>query len=151
MLRFPTKKFSIILLSNLAEEKEWHAVTRNIQQIADLYLADHLGPASKANTKWDVDAKVVKIPTSELIDKTGTFQGPGGLFQKLTVKDKQLWWVNPFQHAFPLLPLGPTRFRSMASPVRFDLEFIKPKPDGPYTVKITQEDGHKANGKPCNW
>jgi CubicO group peptidase (beta-lactamase class C family) len=148
MLRFPKQRFSIILLSNLAEEREWHAMTRNIQQIADLFLADQLKAEADVTSKWDTHPKTVKIAASDLRDKAGLFREPGGVFQKLIVKDNRLWWISPFQHSYPLSPLGPERFRSMLSPVRFDLELIKAKPDESYAAKITHEDGTTALWQP---
>jgi hypothetical protein len=148
MLRFPAQRFSVILLSNLAEEKEWHAMTRNIRSIADLFLADHFEAEANATSRWDTPPKTVKIPVADLRDKAGLFRGPDGLFRKLVVKDDQLWWINPFEHSYPLSPLGPERFRSMLSSVRFDLELIKARPDEPYAAKITHEDGTTVRWQP---
>jgi hypothetical protein len=141
MQRFPAQTFSVILLSNLAEEKEWHVMTRNLQHIADLFLADQFKAEPKAKSEWDTSPKTAKLTVADLRDKAGLFRGPDGLFHKLIVKDDQLWWINPFHHSFPLSPLGPERFRSMQSPVRFELELNKARPTHPYAAKLTHADG----------
>jgi hypothetical protein len=148
MLRFPTQKFSVILLCNLAEEREWRHMTGSMKRIADLFLADHLRPAPPRDPRWGAAAATVKVPESELRDRAGLYRAAGGLFHRLVLKGGQLFWVSPFQHSYPLLPLGRARFRSAESPLRFDLEFTRPRPDGPCDVKLTDEEGGEVRWQP---
>src|SRR5262249_47438202 len=94
-----------------------------------------------AEPGWAARPKVIKVAAADLKEKVGLYHGPGGLFHRLVLKDGRLSWVTPFQHTYPLLPLGPTRFRSPESPVRFDLEFTSRRADSPDGVTLAYEEG----------
>ncbi len=134
--RFPEQHFTVICLCNNSTITPWEINSR----IADLYLAEHLGPEQPTN---DMDAAkrahdiVVKLDESELRDKVGAFRlRADGRIWKIVFQDGKLFVHDHLNNVHPLIPLGRNRFQPQGGffdeTARF--EFTRATPELPYSM-----------------
>lgn len=133
MLRFPGQQFSVICLSNLAGFNP----TVMASKVADIYLSDHLKETPK-DKPASAKPKIVKLPESELKDKTGAYRHPEiGAIWHIIYEEKKLKVKSalgaPF---FTLVPLSPLKFQAVDEPVDVRLTFLKPGKSGAKAMNL---------------
>jgi CubicO group peptidase (beta-lactamase class C family) len=139
LLRFPGQQFSVICLSNLAGFNP----TVMAKKVADIYLADHFKdkPIDKKAKPVSTKPKLLKVPESELKDKTGAYRNPetGGIWHIIYEEKKLKVKVPGF--VFTIVPLSPLKFQAVDAPVDIWLTFLKPDKSGAaaMNVEITVE------------
>jgi CubicO group peptidase (beta-lactamase class C family) len=120
-MRFPTERFSVICLCNLANTNP----TGLARQVADVYLADKLkAPAPPADAKAE-PAPAIHIPDEVLKGYAGLYRNPvTGAMRRLEFSDGKLRArrsANPNAPLDELIPSGAARFRIAGAPVRVEI------------------------------
>ena len=106
LLRFPQQKFSVACLCNLAGANP----TRLAHEVADVYLADLLKPASMPPSKSS-PAAAARVPASSLQRLAGAYlERSSGEVARLSVQDGRLVGERG-RSRFTLSPLSADRFR----------------------------------------
>ena len=117
--RFPEQKFSVICLANLSSINPSGLCLK----VADIYLADVLKDAPKAEVKT---TEPVKLSPQELEAKTGNYQDDKfGMWLSLSVKDDKLE-MDGLGKPFQFVPVSPSMFRAIDAPAEITLEFAAP-------------------------
>lgn len=118
-VRFPDQKFSVICLANLSSINPSGLCFK----VADIYLADLLKEAPKAEIK---KSKPIKLSPQELEAKAGNYQDDKfGMWISFSVKEDKLemdGWGKPIHFA----PLTPVTFMAIDAPEEISLEFAPP-------------------------
>lgn len=122
LLRFYGQQFSVICLSNLAGFDP----TVMAKKVADIYLVDHFKETPK-DKPTSAKPKSVKLPESELKDKTGAYRNPktGGIW-RIIYEEKKLKVRSSQGFVFTIVPLSPLQFQAVDTPVDIGLTFLKP-------------------------
>ena len=107
LYRFPEQRFSVVCLCNNGSISP----TSIIQQIADIYLADHFKSNQPAGKERPRDPpKTIHLSENELARFAGVFATPSGEFaRRLYVKTGKLWYSQG-ENEYELGPLGDNRF-----------------------------------------
>lgn len=122
LLRFPGQQFSVICLSNLAGFNP----TVMAKKVADIYLADHIKETAK-DKPASAKPKLVKLPESELKDRTGAYRNPKtGSIWHIIYEEKKLKVKSSSGFVFTIVPLSPLKFQAVDAPVDIMLSFLKP-------------------------
>lgn len=117
--RFPEQKFSVICLANLSSINPSGLCLK----VADIYLADLLKEAPKAEVKM---AEPVKLSLQELEAKMGNYQDDKfGMWLSLSVKDDKLE-MDGLGKPFQFVPVSLSMFRAIDAPEEITLEFASP-------------------------
>ncbi len=129
LLRFPTQRFSVICLANLAGVD----CTELAHRVADLYLAELLEPLPAGEP---TAAPAASLSETELAAHVGVYRsGETGQVFPVRVEDGTLLIHHPAGIDLPLVPLGPGRFRTREdSPVTFDVVFTGAAPDRQFEI-----------------
>jgi hypothetical protein len=138
LLRFPGQKFSVICLSNLAGFNP----TVMAKKVADIYLADHFKEKPKA-TPASAKPQLVKLPETELKEKTGAYRNPRtGRIWQIVYEEKKLKVKSSSGFVCQIAPLSPLQFQAVDAPVDIWLTFLKPgKPNvKAMNVEVKVED-----------
>lgn len=118
-IRFPDQKFSVICLANLSSIDPSGLCFK----VADIYLADLLKEAPKAEIK---KPEPIKLSPQELEAKAGNYQDDKfGMWISFSVKEDKLemdGWGKPIHFA----PLTPVTFMAIDAPEEISLEFAPP-------------------------
>jgi CubicO group peptidase (beta-lactamase class C family) len=137
LTRFPDQRFSVACLCNLGAIDP----ARLVNQIADIYLADHFnGAGAGAVASASAPVKFIELPEPELREKTGGYRDPvtGDVWQ-LSLQEGGLV-ANDFGTPVKLAPLSATRFRSVAAPFEMEIEFHRSKAQQPWAMRVRIED-----------
>jgi CubicO group peptidase (beta-lactamase class C family) len=132
LLRFPGQQFSVICLSNLAGFNP----TGMAKKVVDIYLADHFTETPK-DKPTSAKAKIVKLPESELKDKTGAYRNPqNGDILHIIYEEKKLKVKSSSGFVFQIVPLSREEFQSADAPVDIGLTFLKPDKSDEKIMKV---------------
>ncbi len=134
--RFPEQHFTVVCLCNNSTITPWEINSR----IADLYLADNLGPEPPSKDKDAAKRahdNVAKLDESEIRDKVGAFRlRADGRIWKVVLQDGKLFVSDHLNNIHPLIPLGRCRFQPKGGvyheSARF--EFTRASPKSPYLM-----------------
>ena len=155
-VRFPEQDFSVVLLSNRCDDKDWIDMVRLVGQIADLYLADKIQPTAADDNSWNDNAPIVQLAELDLANKSGAYQRNDGFFTRLDLRDGKLVLVEinrPFPRKVPL-PLNPTnttRFRVARDYNPFDVIFdLASNGDRP-SARVEYQNGLTDTWKPVEF
>lgn len=122
LLRFPGQQFSVVCLSNLAGFNP----TVMAKKVVDIFLADHLKETPK-NKPASAKPKIVKLPESELKDKTGAYRNPKtGSIWNIIYEEKILKVKSPSGFVYTIVPLSPLKFQAVDARVDISFTFLKP-------------------------
>ncbi len=122
LLRFPGQQFSVICLSNLAGFNP----TVMAKKVVDIFLADHLKETPK-DKPASAKPKIVKLPESELKDKTGAYRNPKtGSIWNIIYEEKILKVKSSSGFVYTIVPLSPLKFQAVDAQVDISLIFLKP-------------------------
>ena len=117
--RFPEQRFSVICLANLSSINPSGLCFK----VADIYLADLLKAAPKADVKA---AESIKLPPPELEAKTGNYQDDKfGMWLSFSVKEDKLE-MDGLGKPLKFVPVSPSMFRAIDAPEEITLEFVPP-------------------------
>ncbi|HEX4948551.1 MAG TPA: serine hydrolase domain-containing protein, partial [Blastocatellia bacterium] len=104
LMRFPTQKFTVACLCNLATTNPTNLATK----VADIYLANEFKASEE---KTPAAAATITLPEEQLKDKVGLYRfAATGEFRRITLRDGKLR-TDVFGPSVELLPLAPNRFR----------------------------------------
>jgi CubicO group peptidase (beta-lactamase class C family) len=118
-VRFPEQRFSVICLANLSSMNP----SGLCFNVADIYLADLLKAAPKADVKT---AEPVKLSPQELEAKAGNYQDDKfGMWLSLSVKADKLE-MDGLGKPLLFVPVSPSTFRAIDGPAEITLEFVPP-------------------------
>jgi CubicO group peptidase (beta-lactamase class C family) len=131
LLRFPDQKFSVIALCNLAAAQPGALALK----VADLYLADRLGPDPAAASS---PASPEPAPPVDLARYTGLYWSPGeGVVRRIEVRSGKLFYVRGAENASELAPLGNDRFQMMGSPAATEVSFPSAASGAPRRMQLS--------------
>jgi Beta-lactamase len=138
LTRFPEQRFSVACLCNLGTINPDSLV----DQIADLYLADHFKVANahaQAKNQAATPVKGIELPESELREKTGAYRDPltGSVWQ-FSLQAGRLA-TNALGVPVQLYPLSATRFRSHEAPIEMEIEFHRSQAQQPWAMRVRIE------------
>ncbi|HEU5422884.1 MAG TPA: serine hydrolase domain-containing protein [Nitrolancea sp.] len=132
MLWFPEASFGVAILANLATIRPGALARR----VADLYLADRLGPDELR------DAPAVDLPEAEQARYSGLYRDERRrLTHTVKVEAGKLTINSGFGDRMELTPLGDSRFRLGEPPVGVE---IVPGESGRLEVRMLEPDGDAA-------
>jgi CubicO group peptidase (beta-lactamase class C family) len=142
-VRFPGRRFSVIILANLGGPKGLDA-NQLAYRVADIYLAQALSAQGRRPEPKPAPT-FVKLPGKDLEDKKRAFLDPDGTPWVFSAKGGtlQVTYGVFAPRAIRTGALSATRFQSVADPFRFELEFPDPRKDGPGVIRV-----HPEGGKP---
>jgi CubicO group peptidase (beta-lactamase class C family) len=132
LIRFPEQRFSAIILANVNPFNP----TRLIEQIADIYLAEHF-------TEPPVTLDMQRPPDeSALAEQVGMyFDSESGAMSRLSVR-QGLLFVEALGAVVPVAPIAgrATRYRSLdGPPLTIEVELKRSAPGGPYQIRLQAE------------
>jgi hypothetical protein len=132
LIRFPEQHFSAIILANVNPFNP----TRLIEQIADIYLAEHFtDPPVTLDRQRPPDE-------SALAEHLGTyFDSESGAMSRLSVR-QGLLFVEALGATVPMAPVvgHATRYRSLdGPPLTIEIELKRSAPGGPYQMQLQAE------------
>jgi CubicO group peptidase (beta-lactamase class C family) len=135
MARFPDQKFSVITLCNLGTVNP----SALAQQVADLYLADRLGPAS------ETVAAVSQAPAGRAVDGAryaGLYWSPAtGMVRRIHARDGKLLYSRGQDSESGLVLSGEDRFQMLAVPVATEVSFVPAASGAPRRMMVTTGGG----------
>lgn len=136
MTQFPTQRFTVICLCNNAAITPWEINAR----IADLYLADQLGPPPPDEDRDAADRthdQPVELAERELREKVGAFRlRADGRIWKVVWEDDKLLVIDHLNEPHPLIPMGRNRFRPLGGFFHESARFVfeRNSPESPFSL-----------------
>ncbi|HEX4960060.1 MAG TPA: serine hydrolase domain-containing protein [Thermoanaerobaculia bacterium] len=122
LVRFPDQKLSVITLCNLASTNP----TALAQRVADLYLADKLGPLPAPPSAPASPPAGGAIDTARYV---GLYWSPaGGFVRRIYAKDGKLFYFRSQESESELAPLDGDRFAMLGAPVATEVSFPSQTP-----------------------
>src|SRR5262249_16651858 len=102
MAQFPTKRFTVICLSNCDEIIPWVMTRRS----ADLYLAGDLQPEPPRGSERLAPVEpIIELPEADLSDRVGAYRMKGaGIFWRITLRDGSLQLTDHLKRTYRLRP-----------------------------------------------
>jgi CubicO group peptidase (beta-lactamase class C family) len=137
-VRFPEQRFSVICLANLSSINPSGLCFK----VADIYLADLLKAAPKADVK---KAEPIKLSPQELEAKAGNYQDDKfGMWISLSVKEDKLE-MDGLGKPLHFAPVSQVTFLAIDAPEEITLEFAPPAKGKPLqaTARVGNDETFK--------
>jgi CubicO group peptidase (beta-lactamase class C family) len=135
LVRFPDQKLSVVTLCNLASTNP----TGLAQRVADLYLADKLGPLPAP------PSAPTGTPVGGAVDTAryaGLYWSPaGGFVRRIYAKDGKLFYFRSQESESELAFLGGDRFAMLGTPGATEVSFPPQAPESPRRMQVSTDGG----------
>ena len=130
LIRFPDKKFTVIILANLADINPY-ALAR---QVADIYLEKDF-EREKQEPATGTKVGVIDLSEEELKEKAGFYTHPDVGDVRISLEDKRLT-IQGMGGSYDLSPLSKTRFIALNSFPDISVEFFKKAKDKSREIRL---------------
>ncbi len=136
-VRFPEEKFSVICLANLSTINPSNLCFK----IADIYLADKI----RVNEEKKEEPTPITLSQRELEEKVGNYEEEKyGIWITLSVEEGRLK-MNVYGQEFILVPLSPSRFKTLNAPLDISVDFLPQKKGHPLKAILKLREGEEFN------
>jgi len=131
IIRFPDKKFTVIVLANLADINPY-ALAR---QVADFCLEKDFERAEPVRPAAGMKVGTINLSTEEMREKTGFFDHPSVGDVRIFLGEKGLT-LQGMGGSYGLSPLSRTRFVALNSFPDISVEFFEKTKDKPREISL---------------